>query len=168
MRVGLQTAFFGVLIGVAIVYFALPARVQAQDSCPATWVTDMQEEEGGPVLMAHVCSDDPSQTWLAMTCYEGKLWIDHDLALGSSKQPDSDETADVEFVTDGGIETVPMRFQEMTAYFSGEAPADGTLVELLKTEKSLMIRDKAAAYPARTYSLKGSSAALEKLVSACG
>ena len=29
------------------------------------------------------------------------------------------------------------------------------------------IRDKAAAYPARTYSLKGSSAALAKLVSAC-
>lgn len=61
-----------------------------------------------------------------------------------------------------------MTFQEMTAYFSGDVPANGRLVELLKSEKSLLIRDKAAAYPARTYSLKGSSAALATLVSACG
>ncbi len=167
MRIGLRAAFFAVLIGVAVAYFALPARAQGEENCTA-WVTDMQEEEGGPVLMAHVCSDDPSETWLAITCYEGKLWIDHDLALGSSKEANSDEIAYVEFVTDGGIETVPMRFQEMTAFFSGEAPANGKLVELLKTQESLMIRDKAAAYPARTYSLKGSSAALTKLVSACG
>ncbi len=167
MRVGFQAAFFAVLIGIAIVYFALPARAQAQDSC-SVWVTDMQEEEGGPVLTAHVCSDDPSETWLAMTCYEDTLWIDHDLALGASTEPDYDKPVEVEFVTDGGIETVPMVFQEMTAYFSGDVPADGKLVELLKSEKGLLIRDKAAAYPARTYSLKGSSAALTKLVSACG
>lgn len=84
MRVGLQAAFFAVLVGVAIAYFLLPARAQAQENCTA-WVTDMQEDEGGPVLMTRVCSDDPSQTWLAMTCYEGRLYIDHDLALGSSK-----------------------------------------------------------------------------------
>jgi hypothetical protein len=167
MRVGLQTAFFAVLIAVAIVYFALPARAQVQDNCQA-WVTDMQEDEGGPVLTTHVCSDDPSRTWLAMTCYQGRVIIEHDLALGGSKDPASDETVEVEFVTDGGIETIPMSFQEMTAYFSGEAQAGGKLVELLKSEKSLMIRDKAAAYPARTYSLKGSSAALATLVSACG
>ena len=70
--------------------------------------------------------------------------------------------------TPGLIVSSVRTFQEMTAFFSGEAPANGKLVELLKTQKSLMIRDKAAAYPARTYSLKGSSAALTKLVSACG
>lgn len=164
MRMGLQTAALAVLVAIAIVYFAVPAR--AAESCTA-WVTDMQDEEGGPVLMTHVCSDDSSETWLAMTCYEGKLRIDHDLALGGSKEPTYDETAEVEFVTDGGIETVPMTFQAMTAMFGGEAPADGRLVELLKTEASLTVRDKAAAYPAHTYSLDGSSAALTKLVSAC-
>jgi hypothetical protein len=166
MRVGFQAAVFAVLVGVAIVYFALPARAQAQDNCRA-WVTEMQDDEGGPVLMTHVCSDDSSQTWLAMTCHDGKLWIDHDLALGGSKEPASGETAEVEFVTDGGIETVPMMFQEMNAMFGGEAPADGKLVALLKSQASLLIRDKGAAYPARTYGLKGSSAALTRLVSEC-
>ncbi len=167
MRIGFQAAFLAVLIGVAVAYFALPARAQAQENCTA-WVTDMLEDEGGSVLTTHVCSDGSSQTWLAMTCYQGRLVIDHDLALGGSKQPASGETVEVEFVTDGGIETVPMMFQEMTAYFSGEVPADGKLVELLESKASLMIRDRAAAYPVRTYSLKGSSAALTKLVSACG
>ena len=124
--------------------------------------------EGGPVLTTHVCSDDSSETWLAMTCHDGTIWIDHDLAVGGDREPALEETADVEFVTDGGSETVPMTFQEMNAYFGGSVPANGTLVELLKSQKSLMIRDKAAAYPARTYSLKGSSAALAKLVAACG
>lgn len=167
MRTGLQAAFFAALIGVAVVYFALPARAEPQEACTA-WVTDMQEDEGGPVLTTHVCSDDPSETWLAFTCFDGKLFIDHDLALGSSKNPTYEDAAEVEFVTDGGSETVPMVFQEMTAFYSGEAPASGKLVDLLKSEASLLIRDKAAAYPARTYSLKGSSAALGKLVAACG
>ena len=60
-----------------------------------------------------------------------------------------------------------MMFQEMNAMFGGEAPADGALVKLLQSEASVLIRDKAAFYPARTYGLKGSSAALAKLVSAC-
>jgi len=171
MRVGLQAALFAVLIGVAVVYFALPARAQgttpAQDNC-RVWAAEMLEDEGGPVLTAHACSDDPSQTWLAMRCYDGTIWIDHDLALGGEREPGLAERTEVEFVTDGGIETVPMMIQEMTGYFSGEVPAEGKLMELLKSQASLLIRDTTAAYPARTYSLKGSSAALSKLVSACG
>jgi len=166
MRVGFQAAFFAVLVGVAIVYFAVPARAQSDDSC-RSWSTEMLEDEGGPVLTTHVCSDDSSQTWLAMTCHEGRLYIDHDLALGGSRESSSDETAEVEFVTDAGVETVPMRFQEMTAYFAGDVPADGALVKLLRSEASVLVRDKAAVYPARTYGLKGSSAALAKLVSEC-
>jgi hypothetical protein len=102
-----------------------------------------------------------------MTCYEGSIYIEHDLALGGSKEPASEETASVEFVTDGGVETVPMQFQEINAYFAGEVPADGKLIDLLKSEKSLLIRDKASGYPARTYSLKGSSAALTALAAGC-
>lgn len=164
MRVGLQAAVFAVLVAVAIVYFSVPSR--AAESC-RDWVAEMQEDEGGPVLTAHACSDDSSQTWLAMTCHEGTVWIDHDLGLGGTKEPQLDETAEVEFVTDGGIETVSMQFQAMTSMFGGSVPANGKLVDLLKSSKSLLVRDGAGAYPARTYSLKGSSAALTTLVSAC-
>jgi hypothetical protein len=164
MRVGIQTAVFAVLVSVAIVYFASPSR--AAESC-RNWVAEMLEDEGGPVLTAHACSDDTSQTWLSMTCHEGKIWLQHDLGVGGDKEPASNETAEVEFVTDTGTETVSMQFQEMNAMFGGEVPADGELVKLLKANQSLLVRDSAGVYPARTYSLKGSSAALTTLVADC-
>lgn len=164
MRLGVRTAILAVLVGVAIAYFAVPAR--AQDSC-RTWVADMRDDEGGAVLAAHACSDDSSQTILSLLCSGGTVWLEHDLALGGTREPQYDEIAEVEFVTDTGIETVTMTFQAMNAMFAGTVAADGRLIALLKSNQSLLVRDKAAAYPARTYSLKGSSAAITKLVSSC-
>lgn len=164
MRVGIRAAVLAVLIGVAIAYFSVPSR--AAESC-RTWTAEMVDNEGGPVLTAHACSDDSSETWLAMMCNAGTIWMDYDMALGGTREPALAEETEVEFVTDGGSETVPMHFQEMTAMFGGSMPADGKLVDLLKNGQSLLIRDSAAAYPARTYSLTGSSAALTALVSAC-
>lgn len=164
MRIGLQTAVLAVLLGVAVAYFAVPAR--AAESCRA-WVAEMLDDEGGQVLKAHACSDDSSETWLSMGCHQGTLWIDYDMALGGMREPGLEEKVDVEFVTDGGVETVPMQFQAMTAMFGGTAPADGKLVDLLKRNKSVLIRDSVGDYPARTYSLEWSSAAFTKLVSAC-
>lgn len=164
MRLGMRTAILAVLIGVAIAYFAVPAR--AEDSC-RTWTADMRDDEGGAVLSAHACSDDSTQTMLSLLCSDDMVWVEHDLALGGSREPQYDEAAEVEFVTDAGIETVPMTFQAMNAMFGGRVPADGKLIALLKSNQSLLVRDKAAAYPARTYSLKGSSAAITTLVSNC-
>lgn len=164
MRIELRTVLFAVLLGVAIAYFALPGR--AAESC-RTWVADMQEDEGGPVLTAHACSDDASETALALRCFRGTIWIEHDLAVGSDREPNSEETVAVEFVTDSGTQTVSMRFQEMNAMFGGEIPADGPLMSLLKSSESVLLRDSGALYPARTYSLRGSSAALSTLVSRC-
>lgn len=167
MRFNLQAVVVAVLVGIAIVYFAVPARVQGAEGC-RSWTAEMLEDEGGPVLTAHACSDDPSESWLAFTCHDGTLRIDLDLAAGGSRDPAYDETVDVEFVTDGGVETISMQFQALTSFFSGEAPAKGRLVERLKSQKSLLIRAATADWPARSYSLEGSSAALAKLVAACG
>jgi hypothetical protein len=165
MRITLQTALVAALTAIAIIWFMAPAR--AEDSC-TNWVTDMQEDEGGAVLTTHVCSDDPGAAWLAMICADGNIWIRYDLAVGQTeKEPQSNEVADVEFVTDEGIEAIPMMFQEMDAMFAGDTPADGPLMKLLKGGKSVLIRDAAGGYPARTYSLKGSSAAIAKLVAEC-
>lgn len=166
MRIGFQTAALAVLVVVAIVYFTVPGRAQTSDSC-GSWTAGMEEDEGGPVLTAAVCSDDATQTVLTVKCGGGTLWVEHDLAMGGEREPQLDEVTDVEFVTDGGTETLSMTYQAMNGYFGGEAESDGPLVELLKANASVLVRDKAAAYPPHSYSLKGSSAALTKLVSEC-
>lgn len=165
MHITLKAALVAALTAVAIIWFMAPVR--AQEAC-TSWVTDMQEDEGGSVLTTHVCSVDPSAAWLAMICADGNIWIRYDLAVGQTeKEPGTGEVADVEFVTDGGIEAIPMMFQEMDAMFAGDTLADGPLIKMLKASKSVLIRDADGAYPARTYSLDGSSAALTKLVADC-
>ena len=161
MRVGLKTALFAVLVGVAVAYFAAPAR--AEDDC-RTWVTDMQEDEGGPVLTTHACSQDNGQAWMSMTCADGKIWLQYDMAAGTDKY---DAAADVEFVTDTGTEVLPMSFQEMNAMFGGDVAADGPLIALLKSNQAVLVRAAAGDYPVRTYSLKGSSKAISALVAQC-
>jgi hypothetical protein len=164
MRVGLKTAVFAVLIGVAIAYFSVPAR--AEDDC-RTWVTEMQEDEGGAVLTTHACSQDNDQAWMAMTCSDGRIWLRYDMALGTGKDVDYEAVAEVEFVTDNGTETLPMAFQAMDAMFAGDVPADGALIALLKSNEGVLVRSVAADYPVRTYSLKGSSKAISALVAQC-
>jgi hypothetical protein len=164
MRIGLQTAAIAVLLGIAIFYFAMPAR--AAETC-RMWATEMLDDEGGPVLTTHACSDDAGEAELSMTCSEGKIWLQYDLAGIDGPQSDYDEAATVEFVTDDGTETVPMMFQAMNSMFAGDVPADGKLVGLLKGSASVLVRDAAGTYPARTYGLSGSSSAIGELVAAC-
>lgn len=164
MQRTIHVTMLALLVGVAIIYFTMPAR--AAESC-RSWMAQMQEDEGRPVLVASACSDDSSQTLLSLSCFSGTLLLDYDLAAGAESQPDFDETAVVEFVTDGGIEAVPMRYQEMNGFFAGQLPASSKLVSVLQREKSLLVRDSAGDYPARTYSLKGSAQALATLLAQC-
>jgi len=164
MRVSMQTVVLAVLVGVAIAYFTLPSR--AASSC-TSWVTQMQEDEGGAVLTTSACSDDATETLLQLRCFDRRLLVELDLAAGADRTPETAETGEIEFVTDGGSVRVPVRFEEMTAYFAGEVPLEAPLLGLLQTQKGLLVRDSAARYPARTYSLKGSRAALDALVAEC-
>lgn len=163
MRISLQRILLVVLVGVAVLYFAFPAR--AAESC--AWVTEMQEDEGGPVLTTYTCSQDASQTPLMFRCFGDILLIEFDLAVGSEAPAEGDEAAEVAFVSDGETQIVPMQFAEMTAFFEGEVPLDGPLAKMLKSGKTLEIRDTAGVYKPKTYSLAGSSAALKALVDAC-
>lgn len=165
MKIAVQTAALAVLVGVAIAYFSVPAR--AAEGCRA-WVAEMVEDEGGPVLSAHACSDDNGEAELSMTCFGGSMWVQYDLAgLDGPKQPASSEVAAVEFVTDTGKEIISMTYQEMNGMFGGEAPADGPLVKLLQSNAGVMVRSVVGDYPVRNYSLDGSSKAIGQLVAQC-
>lgn len=163
LQTSLRVGALAVLVGVAIAYFALPAR--AAENC--AWRTEMMEDEGGPVLKAFACSDDTSASELYVACGGGTFWLSYDLAKDGGRLPEPGETASVEFVTDGGVAALPLQYQEMDGLFAGEMPASGDLMRLLKSEASMLVRDTASTYPAKTFSLKGSAAALSALAAGC-
>lgn len=67
----------------------------------------------------------------------------------------------MQFLTEDGNAEISLAFSQMTAMFVGEAPADDPLIGLLKSGSAVEIRDQAGVYPARTYSLAGSSASID-------
>lgn len=55
MQRAIQLTMLALLVGVAIVYFAMPAR--AAETC-RSWTAEMQEDEGGPALVASLLVRD--------------------------------------------------------------------------------------------------------------
>jgi hypothetical protein len=159
-----RLALLALLVGVAIAYFTAPTL--AAEEC-RRWSAEMLEDEGGPVLTAFVCSDDPGQSTLALTCGGGTVWLSLDLAKDGERVPELEETAVVEFVTDAGIESLSMQHQAMDGMFAASTPVDGALVKKLSAEQGLLVRDTAAAYPAKTFSLAGSAESLRTLAADC-
>lgn len=163
-RTMVQWAFLLGLAVVAIIYFMMPTR--AAEVCES-WVAEVWEEEGGPVLTAAACARDFPEAWLSLTCHEGMLAIRYDLAYGAERSPDLDEEREVAFFIGDGAETVPMGYQAMDGLFAGVVPADGGLAEMLGSGEELAIEDTDSFYPFRTYSLAGARGAIEAIRAGC-
>lgn len=146
----------------------VPASAEAAGTC-AAWTTEMQDDEGGPVLTAHTCSDDALGAYLSLRCFDGKVVLENDLGAGTdiAVDPMQELIVPVELVADEGEAEISLQFSQMTATFIGETPASGSLVGLLRSGTSVEIRDPAGVYPARTYPLAGSSKAIRTLLEGC-
>jgi hypothetical protein len=139
----------------------------AQEAC-TTWSAEMQEDEGGSVLTASACALDRPDVFLSLNCFNDTIWIRYDLALTAEASPELAEETEVVFKVGDASETLPVIFQEMDARHAGETPVAGPLVKLLKSGERLSIVDVPGKYPVHEFSLKGSSAAIDKLVAGCG
>ncbi len=143
------------------------AASEAAEAC-TNWSTEMMEDEGGPVLTTWACASERSDVLLLLNCSAGTVWIRYDLArdeeVGSSE---FDKAVSVRFVTEQGSQTLPMVYEDMDARHAGEFPVDGALTDLLRSGRTLEIGDAEGRYSNRSFSLQGSKAAIDALLSAC-
>lgn len=139
---------------------------QAAESC-TNWSTEMMEDEGGPVLTTSACAPERSDVFLLLTCTSGTVWMRYDLASDEDGSAELDGTVSVRFATEQGSQILPMVFEEMDARHAGDIPVDAPLLDLLRSGRSLEIGDVEGRYPARTFSLQGSSKAIDALLAAC-
>lgn len=152
----------GVLIaGLASV--TLPAV--AEEDC-GRWAAEMLEDEGGPVLTAHVCATGAPDVELLLVCFAGEFGLRVDLATDESADP-SGEPVDVSFSTEGGSQTLAMLYEEMDGRHATSFSADAPLVQLLQSGTSLSVRDAAGAFAEHRFSLEGSSRAIGSLLRVC-
>lgn len=151
-------------IGVPVI---LPAIAQQAAAC-TTWTAEMVEDEGGEVLTAQACATDNPDAYITVTCGPGVAGVRLDLAAGAEALPQPNETTDVTFATATDKVTMQMAYEEYDGYFGAYPTPDDPLIQLLKSGDTVAISDVPGRYPVKHFSLKGSSAALGKLVADCG
>lgn len=78
-----------------------------------------------------------------------------------------DEVTEVTFSTGSDEVTLSMSYQAVDGMHAADAGVDDPLIQLLKAGDTVTIRDVPGQYPVKHFSLKGSSAALGKLVADC-
>ena len=76
----------------SILLAALPGVAAAAPACSA-WTAELQEDEGGEVMAASACALDAPDTRMRLTCGGGTVQLRYDLALGSDRNPASQETS---------------------------------------------------------------------------
>lgn len=144
------------------------APVIAQDSAGCTaWTVGMVDDEGGQVLTAQACAVERPDVYITMTCGNGTASLRFDLAAGGEVAPQPSEVTDVTFETTTDKVTLQMGYEEYDGYFAAYPRPDDPLVQLLKAGDTLTVRDVPGRYPTKHFSLRGSSAALGKLVANC-
>jgi hypothetical protein len=137
-----------------------PAR--AVDTC--RWSAQMEDDEGGRVMVASSCeSDTESGPAFRLLCGE-EINIRYD-GLGMDANPPASSTL---VLTAGGKSLkTNVVYEEMDGALAAYVEMGSPIISLLKTGNEVGVTFNGVNLPPRMVSLKGSSAAIDKLINAC-
>lgn len=151
------------LIAAGAAAMLLAARPSAAASCNG-WSAKMEDDEGGKVLTASVCGGPKGDAYLMLTCFDNPI-LSYDLgAAGGQGEPDASGSFD--FKADGKTVTKTLRLEEMYNYLVADLAKADPLLDLLRGKGNLSV--SAAKYGEISFPLKGSSAAIGKVLAQCG
>lgn len=157
-----------------VVTFALMvlggAAIGAEPSA-STWVADMVEDEGGPQMMAMVYGkggDVPPELTL-MCADEGNLNLRYSMGSGPGEENLPPE-GQFPFVFNFGdsTATLSMAMEEMDGAYTAYFPIVDPIIAKFKGGTTVMVNDPTGVYQPVPFVLKGSSNAIDKVISACG
>ena len=131
------------------------------------WVAEMQEDEGGPVMVASVTAaavgDVTPELFMMCAGSEGLnlryISTADNVAEGSE--------ADFSFENENSKLTEHMKLEEMDGAFAAYFKPSDPMVAFLQTGADVLISESSGNYPAQTFTLTGSSKAIGKLLKDC-
>jgi len=138
---------------------ALPAF-----AAPCGWTAKMEEDEGGSVLTASVCGGTKADAHLMLTCF-GKPTLSYDLgASGAQLEPGI--SASFTFKAGDKAVTKKLELEAMYNYFTVQMNSTDPLLALLRSKGEVTVTSN--KYGETSFPLAGSSAAIGKVLVACG
>ncbi|MFD2052869.1 hypothetical protein ACFSQT_07015 [Mesorhizobium calcicola] len=145
---------------VAVLQAAQPAFAA---SCSG-WSAKMEEDEGGSVLTASVCGGPKGDAHLMLVCFDTPV-LSYDLgAAGQQLEPGISGAFD--FKAGGKTVTKTLQLEAMYNYFVVNLAKADPLLDLLRGKGDLEV--STAKYGQTGFPLKGSSAAIGKVLAQCG
>jgi hypothetical protein len=156
-----MTAKYLIVAGaVAVLQAAQPAFAA---SCNG-WSAKMEEDEGGSVLTASVCGGAKSDAHLMLTCFDTPV-LSYDLGA-SGQQLEPGISGSFDFKADGKTVSKKLDLEAMYNYFVVDLARADPLLDLLRSKGDVLV--SAAKYGQASFPLKGSSAAIGKVLAQCG
>ena len=156
----------GIAMRRAMLCFAvllLPSATFAADG----WTAQMEEDEGGPAMVASIvgAADGSVTPELRLQCAGSEGVMLRYLTAADTVSPGSE--ADFLFENENSQITKHMQYEDMDGAFAAYFPPKDPMVSLLQTGDEVFISEASGNYPAQTFTLKGSSKAIAKLLKTC-
>lgn len=131
------------------------------------WIAQMQEDEGGSVMVASVsaAADGDVTPELELMCAGDEGVNLRYLSSADTVSPGSE--ADFSFENENSKLTLHMLYEDMDGAFAAYFPPSDKMIEFLKTGDEVFISESSGNYPAQTFSLKGSTKAIETVLKGC-
>lgn len=140
----------------------LAARPAFAASCGG-WSAEMEEDEGGSVLTARVCGPK-GDAQLKLTCFD-KPVLSYDLG-DTGQQLEEGISGAFDFKANGKTVTKTLQLEAMYNYFVVDLARADPLLDLLRGKGDVSV--SSAKYGQSSFPLKGSSAAIGKVLAQCG
>lgn len=145
---------------------ALTALLGVQPVLAAScgWSAKMEEDEGGSVLTASVCGGPKGDAHLMLACFDNPV-LSYDLG-DSGQQLEPGISGEFDFKADGKTVTKTLQLEAMYNYFVVDLAKADPLLDLLRSKGDVSV--SAEKYGDISFPLKGSSAAIGKVLAQCG
>ena len=131
------------------------------------WTAQMQEDEGGSVMVASVTAqaDGDVTPALELMCAGSEGVNLRYLSSADTVSPGTE--ADFSFENENSKLTMHMQYEDMDGAFAAYFPPSDPMIALLETGDEVFISESSGNYPAQTFTLTGSSKAIGKLLTTC-
>jgi len=156
----------------ATVMLCLLAGPVMAESCDH-WTASMEEDEGGPRMMADICTGTgDSQHVLLVQCGgDGELNLRFLPGPVLSYPPtagEGDFQADLKLEIDKESFVQNGRYEDMDGAMAMYVPIKGPLVAAMMTKKDVVLTDTDGKISGISFTLKDADKALRKVIDACG
>jgi hypothetical protein len=153
---------------IALLLMVLPLPALAGE-CDR-WSASMEEDEGGSVMTARICAGtgNPNHEFFVRCGAPGELMIRF-IPLAPDDYPPGggDFQTDLKFSFGQDVIVKSAHYEDMDAAMVTDFSVSEPFANMLGSRAEMTLADVNAKVPGATFSLKGSKAALDKLMATC-